>query len=96
MFCRKCGRVTEDGKEFCQACRQQDSAMWTAIKKELPKAKERLEKTGEAIMTDSMEELQKAFRKKTKWVTRKAMKKIGLKEKTPLDKAKDFWEKVKK
>lgn len=95
MFCRKCGRVVEDEQEFCQDCRQQDLSVWAIMKEAIPKAKERLEKTGEVIITDSMEELQKAIRKKTKQTTFKFMKAVGLKKKTPLDKAKDMWKAIK-
>lgn len=89
MFCKKCGAVVEDGKECCQACRQQDSLVWAVLKGPI-------ETTGNDIKADLSRELQKAIRKKTKQVTRNAMKKIGLKKKTPLDKAKDMWKKMKR
>lgn len=93
MFCWKCGKVIEDGEELCQDCRQQDS---TVIEQWLQKGGQWLKKEGGDILDSSIEEFQKAVQKKTRQMTRKGMKKVGLMEKTPLDKAKDMWKKVKR
>lgn len=92
MFCWKCGKAIADGEELCQECRQQDSVVGQWIQK----GKGKLEKTGEKILDNSKKEFQKALQKKAKQVTRKAMKAVGLKKKTPLDKAKDMWKEIKR
>lgn len=96
MFCWKCGKVIEDGEELCQDCRQQDSSVSTAMRQWLQDEKKRLKKTAGDTLESSVKELQKAVEKKTKQVTNKAMKAVGLKKKTPLDKAKDMWKEIKK
>ncbi len=96
MFCWKCGKVIEDGEELCQDCRQQDSLVSTTMKQQLQDMKEKLKKSGKDTLDSSVKEIQKAAEKKTKQITNKAMKAVGLKKKTPLDKAKDMWKKIKK
>lgn len=96
MFCWKCGKVIEDGEELCQDCSQEGSVVGTTMGQLLQDGKEKLEKRGKDILESSIKELQKAAEKKTKQITNKAMKAVGLKKKTPLDKAKDMWKEMKK
>lgn len=96
MFCWKCGKAIADGEELCQDCRQQDSSVSTAMKQRIQEEKEKWEKTGGEIWDNSMKEFQKGLQKKAKQATRKVMKAVGLKKKTPLDKAKDMWKEIKR
>lgn len=96
MFCWKCGNVIKDGEELCQDCRQQDLLVGTTMRQRVQDAKNKLKKTGEDILEGSIKEFQKAAEMKTKQITNKAMKAVGLKRKTPLDKAKDMWKGIKK
>ena len=92
MFCWKCGEVIEDGEELCQECRKENSKMNKIMGGILSEGG----KIGEDILKSSNKEFQKAVEKKAKQMTNKAMKAVGLKKKTPLDKAKDMWKEIKK
>ena len=96
MFCWKCGKVIEDGEELCQDCRQQDSAVSTTMRKWLQDEKKKLKKIGGDTLDSSVKEIQKAVEKKTRQAANKAIKAVGLKKKTPLDKAKDMWREIRK
>lgn len=96
MFCKKCGEVIEDGEELCQACCQQDSSVGEVLKQKLEEMGKTLKDTGEEAVKEAQKEVEKAVQKKTKQAVRKIMVKVGLKKKTPLDKAKDMWKKIKR
>ena len=95
MFCWKCGKVIGEGEELCQGCLQQDSVVNT-VGQWLQDGKRKLKKIGGDTLDSSIKEIQKAVEKKTKQAANKAMKAVGLKKKTPLDKAKDMWKEIKK
>lgn len=96
MFCMKCGEIIEDGEELCQACRQQDPSVGEIIKQKLEEMGKTLKDTGGEAVKEAQKEVEKAVQKKTKQVVHKTMVKVGLKKKTPLDKAKDMWKKIKR
>lgn len=62
----------------------------------LGKAQEIGKEIGKEVMHDSLKEVGKEFKKKAKKTTHKILVTVGLKKKSPLDKARDIWKKVRK
>lgn len=66
------------------------------MKQWIQEEKEKIKERGQVILDSTEKDFKKALRKKITQATGKAMKAVGLKKKTPLDKAKDMWTKIKR
>lgn len=96
MFCRKCGEIIDDGGDLCQTCRKQSISISMVVKEMATEAGKKMGEIGKDAMDNSIKEVQKAVRKKANQTTNRILVKVGLKNKTPLDKVKDVLKKVRR